>query len=133
MSVGTGDAIVYAMSVIVCLFFVGVGVTLFYRTKHIALKTLCLMGSYFVVTMMCYFTWVTATAMTESAFIDLFFKWMFLIMFMGLFPLVIGGIIYAGYVIITIAPFKRMLERGEIADKSLSNRMQREIRKQKYG
>ena len=129
MSVGTGDAIVYAISVVVMLFFTGLGAYVWYKTKHIAVKSGCLIGCYLLIMIMSYFTWVTAGSMTESAFIDLFFKWMFLIMMYGFIPLIIGSFIYTIYMMITIAPFKRMLERGTISDEALENRIKRSLGK----
>lgn len=98
--------IVLALFSILCLF-------VFTRVEMLGLKTLCFWGTYVFTNIINYFLWIITTdTLIEASYIPTFFKWLFYVQTILLFPLLLATIIWYLYIIIYNDEMKRMLEHG---------------------
>ena len=127
-----GNAWIFLGLVILFLSLFGFCLFLFKKSNHIAIKTLGFYGCYATVLALCYTTWrYSLDWMTVTSFIPAIFYWGFVIMLYALPLLLLCTFAFIIWLMITVAPMKRMLERGEVHDTSYESRIKRDLRRLK--
>lgn len=126
----TTESILYSSIILFLLFLSLFCAYICISTDQVSLKVLSFYGSYVFIQLSFYLSWiVTENYFTFASFIPFIFKWLFIIMTIILFPLFIATIVWYLYLLISMRPMKRMLEKGRVSDPKLSDRVKRDMRK----
>ena len=124
----TGYFTIMIFFVLVFSFFV----FLYYHNDHIAIKTFAFGGGYLMAMFMAYIGWIySLNWINVTDFIPALFKWTFMIMIIALPFIVMISLAYVIWLMITVPPIKRMMERGEVGDPSFESGLKRDLRKLK--
>ena len=127
-----GSAIGYFTLMVFFVLIFSFCVIVFTNAEHIAIKSLGFFGGYAIAICMFYIGWIySLNYMRVSIFIPKLFYWIFMILMIILPLLMLATIVYIIWLMITIAPIKRMMERGEVGDKAFEGNIGRDMRKLK--
>lgn len=129
MSVATGDAIIFmtVMGVMSGLFIACM--RLLFKSEKPALKVLGLLGGYQLLCFGAYMITAIAYDMTETAFIETFFYWIFVILQIGFLPLFFICILWYLYYLYQASKLNEMVEHGLPLDKAYQRTTGKGMRK----
>ena len=126
--VTTGNSLLYMGAILIFLLFLGIGIWGFLKANKPITRVLYGGFSYLFLIAISYVLWLTTeNILFTTTILSKIFYWVFILLLFSFLPLFFGSMIWLIYVAITIAPMKRMLERGMPEDKVLerSFRMRR--------
>ena len=124
-----GEAVVYGIAILILFGMMMACIFGIKKSDKLYMKFGLGYLAYLFLTIISYITWVTSTAMTETAFIDRFFYWIFIILTIGFVPLFLGTIVYYIYTVITIKPIMEMMKRGVPEDRAYADQIRKDMKR----
>jgi len=116
----TGGSLFYIGGVILLIFLMGSVIYGWNNSEQLYIKIIFFYCFWLLLITLNYVAWVGSTNYLYSiSFAGLFFKWSFYITIYALFPIVLGNLVYLGYMAITVPEIRRMLEHGVPEDKAM--------------
>ena len=121
-----GEAIVYGIAVLIIFGMMMACIFGIKQSDKLYMKFGLGYLAYLFLTIISYITWITSTSMIETAFIDRFFYWIFIILTIGFIPLFLGTVAYYVYTVLTIKPIMEMVNRGVPEDRAYADQIRKD-------
>ena len=125
-----GEAVVYGIAVLIIFGMMMACIFGIKKSDKLYMKFGLGYIAYWFLVIISYITWVTSTSMIETAFIDRFFYWIFIILMIGFIPLFLGTVAYYVYTVLTIKPIMDMMDRGVPEDRAYADQIRKDMKKQ---